>query len=96
MYKHRQRRFNFIREFVHFSEESRPEGGDINCLVRSVREWEWKLWKKAKQRQHVAVRCEALLIPIWESPFHISSRRNLPGLLWDYCTKQSVVVSVST
>jgi hypothetical protein len=49
MYEHKQRHFNFIREIVHLSEESRPKGGDINCLGRFVREWEWKLWRKTKK-----------------------------------------------
>jgi hypothetical protein len=37
MYKHTQIYFNFIKEFVYRSEESIPNGGDVNCLGRFVR-----------------------------------------------------------
>jgi len=49
MYKHKQKHFNFKREFVHFSEEIRPKGGDIVCVGWFVKEWEWKLWRKTKE-----------------------------------------------
>jgi hypothetical protein len=49
MYKHKQRHFNFIRIFVHISEESHPKVGDINCLGRFVREWEWSYEERQKK-----------------------------------------------